>query len=155
MENMNFNMEIPNKENTGLMVMDDNNNFVAELTSEKQVMFCSMVANTQKEKVTLFKAMNNPDARLGDCINMTIAVKDVFCEVVKCTNRETGEITQYPRIVLIDKDGKGYQCVSIGIFSALKKLFCIFGMPTWNEPVKIQVKQLSKGDRKILTFDVV
>ena len=87
---------------------------------------------------------------------MTINVKHVFCEVVTCVNRETGETNMCPRIVLIDTDGVGYQAVSLGVFSALKKIFAIKGSPTtWKKPVKLQVVQITKGDRKLLTFNMV
>ena len=79
--------------------MDDNNHFIADLTS-RQTTFCSLVATTPAEKAMLFKAMNNPEKRVGDCINMTINAKDLFCEVVNCINQQTGEVQVCPRIVL-------------------------------------------------------
>ena len=134
---------------------DDDERMIVDLT-ERTTSYCSLVATTEDEKLTLYNAMNNPDKRLADMINEKISVKDVFVEVVKCENRETGEKQSCPRIVLIDSNGVGYQCVSIGIFSALKKLFSVFGEPgTWSTPVTVKVKQISKGDRKMLTLDVV
>lgn len=134
---------------------DDDERMIVDLT-ERTTSYCSLVATTEDEKLTLYNAMNNPDKRLADMINEKISVKDVFVEVVKCENRETGEKQSCPRIVLIDSNGIGYQCVSIGIFSALKKLFSVFGEPgTWENPVTVKVKQISKGERKMLTLDVV
>lgn len=150
MENLNNGMV-----ENAVMVMDGADNFIVDLTDTRTAMFSSMAVDTPQQKATLFKAMNNPEKRIGDCINMEIDVKDVFCEVVTCTNKESGEVTQCPRIVLIDKDGVGYQAVSIGIYSALKKVFAVFGTPTWETPIKIKIVQISKGDRKMLTFDVV
>lgn len=140
------NMELVN------ITTDDGEHLIANLTS-KTAAFCSFKANTTEEKAKLFEIMNNPEKRLADCINMTIYVKDLYCEVVNCTNSETGEVTQQPRIVAIDKDNIGYQCVSIGIFSAFKKLISIFGEPTWNEPIPLKVKQITKNTRKMLTLD--
>lgn len=134
-------------------VMDENENFIAEL-STRSTSFCSLSAETPEEKAKLFRVMNHPEKRLGDCINMTIYVKDLFCEVVKCKNQETGETTTCPRIVVVDKDGVGYQAVSLGVFSAFKKLIAIFGPPTWESPLPIKVMQTTKGARKLLTFDV-
>lgn len=137
-------------------VMDEDERFIMDLTSERKVQFCSMTPKNEDEEIILFNAMNNPEKRIGDCINMTIEVKHVYCEVVTCQNRETGEESTCPRIVLIDKDGIGYQAVSMGVFSALKKVMSIKGNPaTWKKPVKLQVKQISKGDRKLMTFDMV
>lgn len=134
--------------------MDGDTNFVVDLTS-RTTQYCSMRAETAEEKAVLFNAMNNPANRLGDCINQTINVKDVFVEVVNCTNEQTGEIKACPRIVLIDDKNTGYQCVSIGVFSALKKLFGVYGEPqNWEKPIPLMVKQITKGDRKMLTLNV-
>lgn len=142
--------------NTALAVMDEDERFIMDLTAERKTQFCSMIPKNEDEEIVLFNAMNNPEKRIGDCINMTINVKHVFCEVVTCVNRETGETNMCPRIVLIDTDGVGYQAVSLGVFSALKKIFAIKGSPTsWEKPVKLQVVQITKGDRKLLTFNMV
>lgn len=133
--------------------MDGDSNFVVDLTS-RNMQYCSMTANTPQEKAALYNAMNNPENRLGDCINQTIRVKDIFLEVVNCTNEKTGEVKACPRIVLIDDKNKGYQCVSIGIFSAVKKLFEVYGEPTWSTPVPVIVKQITRGERKMLTLNV-
>ena len=138
---------------TAVMTMDDNKNFVADLTS-RQTTFCSLKANTLKERAMLFKAMNNPANRIGDCINMTINAKDLFCEVVNCVNQQTGEVQSCPRIVIIDDKGVGYQAVSLGVFSAIKKIIQVFGAPTWETPLPLVVKQITKGEKKLLTFDV-
>lgn len=133
---------------------DEGFSIVADMTSA-QTQFCSMKAETKDEKAALYNAMNNPDKRIGDCINMTIAARDLYIEVVNCTNEETGEVTACPRIVIIDDKGVSYQAVSIGIYSALKKVIQVFGAPTWDEPVKLEVKQITKGSRKMLTLNVV
>ena len=141
---------------TGLMTVQEDERFIMDLTAERKVQFCSMVPKNEDEEIILFNAMNNPEKRIGDCINLTIEVKHVFCEVVTCINRETGESNICPRIVLIDKDGVGYQAVSMGIYSALKKIISIQGNPAnWKKPVKLQVAQITKGDRKLLTFNLV
>lgn len=133
---------------------DEGTSYIVDLTT-RQIQYCSMKAETEKEKALLFNATNNPDMRLADCINMTIKVKDVFVEAVNCTNSETGEMTVCPRIVLIDENNVGYQCVSICIFSAIKKLFGVYGEPMhWKAPIPMIVKQITKGERKMLTLNV-
>ena len=140
-----------NTENKAVVTRDDN--YVANLTSEISA-FCSLKADTIEEKAKLFEATNNPKNRLGDCINMTIEAKDLFCEVVDCVNEETGEVSKCPRIVIIDKDGESYQAVSLGVYGAVKKLIAIFGAPTWETPLPLTIKQITKGNKKMLTFDV-
>lgn len=135
--------------------MEEDERFITDLTAERKVQFCSMKPKNEDEEIILFNAMNNPEKRIGDCINMTIEVKDVYCEVVTCINNDTGEHTLCPRIVLIDKNGIGYQAVSLGVYSALKKVFAVKGEPsTWKKPVKLKVLQITKGERKLLTFNM-
>lgn len=133
---------------------DEGFNVVVDMTSA-QTQFCSLTASTREEKAALYNAMNNPDKRLADCINMKIEAQDLYIEVVNCTNEETGEVNACPRIVIIDKDGVSYQAVSIGIYSALKKVIQVFGAPTWTDPVVLEVKQITKGNKKMLTLNVV
>lgn len=119
-----------------------------------QLSFSSLKAETDEEKANLFNAINNPEKRLADCINMKIKAKDLYIEVVNCTNEETGEVTACPRIVIIDEKGVSYQAVSLGIYSALKKVIQIFGAPTWEKAITLEVKQVTKGTRKMLTLNI-
>lgn len=131
----------------------DGRNFIADLTS-KEVSFCSMTAKTQEEKIKLYQAMNNPEKRLSECINLEIKMKDVYVEVVNLIDEITGQQIKAPRIVIIDDKGVGYTCVSIGIFSALKKVFQIFGVPTYDKPLTVVPTQLTRGANKILTLNL-
>ena len=135
------------------ILISEDERIIGELT-ERKTMFCSLNPKNEEDKMVVYNAMNNPSKRLSDCINMTIKVKDVFCEVVQCKNNETGEITTCPRIVLIDDKGEGYQAVSIGIYSAIKKLIAVFGEPTWESGIKLKVVQITKGERKMLNLEV-
>lgn len=161
MENNNFSFEDVRAghepeaitEATTQIVNMDGKNFIADLTS-KEVSFCSMTATTQAEKVKLYQAMNNPSKRISDCINLEIHLKDVYVEVVTLLDELTGQQMKAPRIVLIDNEGVGYTCVSIGVFSALKKIFTIFGMPTYKTPLTVVPTQISRGQNKILTLNV-
>lgn len=149
-------------EETGVQVVNRNANkfedmgfdLVVDMTTA-QTQFCSMVAETDEEKAQLFNVINNPEKRLADCINMTINAKHLYIEVVNCTNEETGEITACPRIVIIDEKGISYQAVSLGIYSALKKIIQIFGVPqNWKKSIPLEVKQVTKGTRKMLTLNI-
>lgn len=161
MEDKVFDLSV-NKEDTATVstqpqttVNDDDSSLIVDLTS-RTMQYCSMMATTREEKAKLYNATNNPDFRLADMINMRIELKDVYVEAVQCINKETGAMNTCPRIVLIDKDGVGYQCVSIGVFSAIKKMFGIYGEPQeWEEPIPIMVKQITKGEKQLLTLNVV
>lgn len=140
-------------ENASLSIINDDNGntMVAALTTARD-QFCSLVANTPEEKMQLFNLINAPDKRVKDMINVPLPITDIYAETVECVNEATGEIQVCPRIVLIDDKGNSYQCVSKGMLNALSKMFQIYGLPHWNEPITIIPKLISKGDRNILTF---
>lgn len=146
-----------NTQETGMVVANKFSDMGFDISvdmTSRQLSFSSLKAETDDEKASLFNAINNPEKRLSDCINMKIRAKDLFIEVVNCTNEETGEITACPRIVIIDDKGVSYQAVSLGIYSALKKVIQIFGAPTWDKPIVLEVKQVTKGTRKMLTLNI-
>lgn len=118
--------------------------------------YCSMLVTDEKSASMLFKAMNQPDDSLGDHINETIDVTNIFIQPVPMANQETGEVNVVPRIVLFDVEGKTYVTVSRGIYNALKNMCAIVGTPeTWKAPVTIKVGQRQIKERRMLTFDVV
>lgn len=135
--------------------------FGGELTNPTSF-YSSMKPSNEKEQALLFNAMTAPTGRLSDLINNEIIVKDIFCEGVTMSQVDdtTGEIVSQtvPRIVLIDIKGNSYQCVSSGIFNALQKLISLYGEPTWENGIKLKVKQITKGSgkevRQILTLQM-
>lgn len=147
MENQNMNLAVVHS--------DENNNFIAQLTNDKITAWSSLKTDSPEEKAKFYNVMNNPEKRVADMIGKVIKVKDVFVEVIELTNEQTGEIQKCPRTVLIDEKGIGYQAVSIGVFSAIKKLFDVFGTPDrWTNPIPLEVQQIKKGMRNILTFKI-
>ena len=128
----------------------------AQELSQEGAMYCSFQADSPENKAKLINAMNNPDYRVGDCINQEINLTDVFCQTVECRNEETGEVSVAPRVVLIDDKGKAYQSVSVGIYSSLKNIMFVYGDPsTWEKPVKVKITQITKGKNKMLNLKVV
>lgn len=139
--------------NNQLMNIEENELNIFEQGNQKPA-YCSIVAESFDDKAKIFNAMSSPDERLRNHINEVIKIRDVYCEIVTCMNKDTGETSEAPRVVLIDTEGKSYQCVSTGIFNSLKRLFTVFGMPTWEKGVPCKVKQVSNGERQILTLVV-
>lgn len=117
--------------------------------------YCSFNPTTQEQKAALFKAMNNPEKRLSDMINMVIEAKDLYMELVTIVDQNSGELIKAPRIVIIDNKGIGYQCVSKGVFGSIKKLISLYGEPTWKVPIKLKIKQVTtRKGLSTLTFEL-
>ena len=142
--------EITMAENQGLATFDVKNAMSAQGTAA----YSSLKAGTLKEKAKLYNAMSNPTHKVGDYINRSIRVKDVYVEVIELTDEETCELVNAPRVVLIDVDGETYQAVSKGMFSALSRAIKVFGEPTWDDGLPIIIRQISLGKNQMLTFDV-
>lgn len=140
-----------------LVPVEEMPGFIVDLTQPRTVSYSSWNPESMEEKKQLFNASNNPIHRIKDEINMRFKIKHIYCEVVDCVNRDTGEVNKAPRIVLIDENGEGHTCCSLGIFSAIKKLLSSLGEPTtWPEPVEIEIKQINKEkDRSTLTFNII
>lgn len=145
--------ELIKPEENALIQSDESAFMIADLTTARQS-FCTFNPQTMEGKAVMFRGMNNPDFRLSDKVNEVINVKDIYCEIVTLISQQTGEVTDCPRIVLFDMDGKSYQAVSMGIYNAVKKAIQVFGVPTWENGLPIKVRQINKNERKILTFDI-
>lgn len=143
----------------------DREDYIGQFQSQ-QLAYTSITAETEEQRKALFNLMNTPDHRLADFINKTIALKDIYIEVVELAAKDasgaeiTGEdglpkFQKAPRIVLVDAKGKSYQCVSVGILGSLKKMQNVFGAFPWNPARNITVKQISKGAKQILSLEVL
>lgn len=153
MEN-NYNLATVNNEQVMTPTITDDG-LIADLSSAV-LSYCSMKAETAEEKKALFNVQNSTAEKIADHVNETMNLRHVYVETVSCMNEETGEVTICPRIVLIDDKGNGFGCVSRGIYSALRKLFGIFGTPdAWEKPIKIKFKSINKDKFRVLSFDIV
>jgi hypothetical protein len=127
--------------------------FVDGLLTTSRV-FCSIKADTPERQMQVANAMNNPTGRISDKINDVILIKDLYLETLKMTN-DDGIESLVPRIVLFDADGNSWQAVSVGLYSALSKLIMVYGKPTWETPIPVKIKQITRKERKMLTLEVV
>ncbi|MCI9128680.1 MAG: hypothetical protein HFG28_16280 [Eubacterium sp.] len=132
------------------------NNLINELFAGGNF-YCSMPCDTFEEKQLLFNIQSGKTERVNDYINETINLKNVYVQIIKCTDTQTGELIDTCRIILIDDDKNGYACVSIGIFSSLKSLFALFGTPDkWESPIKIKFKdRIKPGGKRTFYFEIV
>lgn len=123
----------------------------------KQNVYCSKVAETEKEKKELFNALESCDALLNDCVGQEIEIQDVYVEEKQVVDEETGELKTKFRTILFDKSGQTYATGSYGIFNVLKKIVSIYGLPnTWEKPLKVKVAKRPIGNgKKSLTLIIM
>lgn len=124
-----------------MMVLDENN------------VFLSLKADEDKKVIA--NAIVSADYKLGDFINKVIRVKDLYIEPTEFTNEETGETSRGHRVILFDENKASYETCSTGVYNALKRIVSVYGFPTWNEPIEMEIKQVQRKERKIMTIKIV
>lgn len=130
--------------------------YVAEVEGATNNYMLSFQPETEDEKKILFKAMSNPDHKLADFINEEIKMAHFYLEVVRLIDEQTGEVTEAPRIVIIDEVGETYQAVSVGVFNSIKSLVRAFGTPeTWDGKLfNVKVRQIKVARGSMLTLEL-
>ena len=99
-----------------------------------------------------YNAVSQPDMALKECVNIPIAMAHVSIEVCELHNEENGD-TVAPRVVIVDKDGKSYQSVSVGVYQSLKRIFTLFGTPdSWKEPLTVVPMLTSTKKGQVLSL---
>ena len=131
-----------------------NNTVLTDLNNTES--YCSIKGDTREALVAMYNAINSPDHKLSDFVGKKLNIKDISIERVENMNDETGEMAANARVVLIDENGESYTCVSSGIYSAIKKLVAVFGEPTWEPALPVEVQNLStKKGRKTMTLKAI
>lgn len=115
----------------------------------KQNVYCSKIAETEKDKKELFNALESCDVLLNDCVGTEIKLADIYVEEKQVVDETTGEIKSKYRCILFDESGQTYATGSYGIYNVLKKIIGIYGFPdTWEKPLKVKVAKRSIGNGK-------
>ena len=131
-----------------------NNTVLTDLNNAES--YCSIKGDSREALVAMYNAINSPDHKLSDFVGKKLNIKDISIERVENMNDETGEMAANARVVLIDENGESYTCVSSGIYYAIKKLVAVFGEPTWEPALPVEVQNLStKKGRKTMTLKAI
>lgn len=117
-------------------------------TGVKAQTFCSKVVEKEEEKKELFNALETCDALLNDCVGQEIIIKDIYCEEKEVIDDESGELKKKYRTIIFDMNGQTYATGSYGIFNVIKKLISIYGLPTWEDGIKVKVAKRPIGNGK-------
>ena len=105
----------------------------------------------RKAAVDFYNAVSNPTGKLKEHVNEVLEMAHVSIEV---SELKTGELA--PRIIIVTADGNSYQCVSIGVYQSLKRIFALFGTPeTWAEPLTIKPVLTSTAKGQVLSLQLV
>ena len=130
------------------------NEILEGINTATSSIYCSFIAESNDDKAKLYNALNSPEVRIADHIGKEINVKDVIIEPVDIVDEKTGEARTTPRVTLIDVNGHTYTATSYGIYNSLKRIFGLYGSPTWEEGIPVRVRQITNGANRIFTLDI-
>ena len=78
-------------------------------------------------KKALYNLANSANTKLSSMVNKTFKIKLVTFTVADVLNRNSGEVEQKDRALVIDEAGTTYHTVAGGLVSSLKSLCTLFG----------------------------
>lgn len=136
--------------------MEDIKNEVAVNTemfgSQKDVFYSKKLESVEDRKAFL-KAVENADVLLSDVKGEKFVLVDVYTEKRMVEDETTGELKPKFRTILFDETGKTYATGAYGVYSSLKSIFFVYGLPsTWKNgiPVEVAEKKLDKGRTSLI-----
>lgn len=108
--------------------------------------FCSILADDEKNKKIMINALNGCDVLLNDIVGETIVIENVFIQERETVDEKTGEVRKKYRTILIDNNGKTYATSAYGVYNSLMNVFALYGTPeTWKEPKTFEVKKVKNN----------
>ena len=90
----------------------------------------------------------NDTEKGGDHLNETILVKYWMVHEVQIVNKDTGEVNDCYRVVLITPEWKAYAFVSAVLAKGVREIYRKFGTEPLDPPLAVQVKQKQTGGGK-------
>lgn len=125
----------------------------AENSAAMPAIYSSVNAATLEDRLAVYQAVSNSGS-LDDIVGETIAVQDVIIQPVQ-VRTDDGE-REAARIVLIDKGGAAYGCVSSGVETSLRNLFAIVGEPPYSPALNFKVvKKQGRHGYKFTSLEFV
>lgn len=97
--------------------------------------------------IKLIKATLKDCANLEDKSKEVLELTDYIMHPASTSGEADGEVKDFTRIVVFDKDGTPYSCGSQGVEKAINILEMVAGKAPWNPPLKVKVtiRRLGNG----------
>ena len=112
---------------------------IQALKEGKTPVLSTMDGGDRSSRVATLQAMTD-STPLDDVMDTEFELANYVVQPVEMVDEQTGELVNVPRVILVTKDGTAYHAISSGIFSALKNISSILGMPSKDNndwPVKV------------------
>lgn len=115
--------------------------FAAENSS---AVWSSISADTRQGAADIYNALSGASIQLSSMAGQRIRIRDIIIQGRELLDKQTGEITVRPRIMLIDEDGTCYHSYAKGIVTSVRTIVGMFGSPAeWDEPLEVEITPVS------------
>lgn len=116
--------------------------------------FSSLPTKSFDEKLATLDFLTN-STPLEDVLGKPLALQHYIIQPIEMPDQETGELRSVPRVILIDADGKAYHAISQGVFSSLKNISALAGMPsTWESAITVTPTKEKVAKGHVFTLKV-
>lgn len=111
---------------------------------------------TPEEKMAVVNAISSPTGGLNNIVNQELSLVNYYLEKITLTDKETGEVRDGIRTVLITENGDSFGSTSKGVAASLKALVMVYGSPySWENPLKVKVVSEKAGKGTIYRLKMV
>lgn len=104
--------------------------------------FSTKQLKNEGDKKIVYNALTTNGQVISDHVGDKIRIVDVVAYPVKFVDENSGDLIEALRVALIDDKGISWTATSAGIANSVQKLMSIYGAPTYNPPVEVQIKQI-------------
>lgn len=108
-------------------------------------LWTSFVKGDRSQMLVMGKALTNPDVELAEYIDKPIQLVHLLLHKCNTVNKQTGEIEEFVRSVLIDADGVSYATGSDVVSRTLAQFVAMFGLPPYNPPLPVKVLKVKSS----------
>lgn len=120
--------------------------------------FFSRQAETQDEKIELYKVFNDSDSELvtpmKNMVDKEITIAHVFLQPYESFDEQTGKLTSGVTTTLEDVDGSYYATSSKTVYYTLSNIFETFGTPTDENYKPVKVKVIGRKQKNGVQIDL-
>lgn len=110
--------------------------------STRPVFWTNLPNADRRQRAVITRCLANPSLDQEKVIGASFKLAGVLFQAVKLVDRETGEIAEKVRTVLVRDDGQTVAFVSEGIFKGLCLILMLEGAQTWEEPIEILIHKV-------------
>lgn len=116
------------------------------------VAYSSIRGTDDDAKMRVLEAISDAEP-MQEKLGTVLAITDIIILNTTVTDRNTGEVAEVQRTVIIQEDGTAVATMSGGIIRSLNNLLAVYGEPyTWNGPKYGTVVEAGSKGRQYYTI---